>query len=278
MRHSVLGWIVALSCAIAIHVALLIGLEPQKHGALEKPSGATVTVSGSLARVLGGATIAEVAEHDSAKPVKTKETEPTHTAVEAVQTHPTEGNRAFGETQAASAVTSSSAIEALSETQEAITSVQTVDAKSIEEIKPVAIEKKQLKLKKTFKGRSAKRREKKSKKSRAGSRKKNSAGTTRGEGGGKGKASAGSIQGYASRVRARILSRRPSATGRGRVVVSFAITQSGGLRYATVRRGSGNATLDRAALAAVRRASPFPRPPVGASAHQLRFSIPFSFR
>jgi TonB family protein len=36
--------------------------------------------------------------------------------------------------------------------------------------------------------------------------------------------------------------------------------------------------LDRAALVAVRRGSPFPMPPRGATRRQLRFTIPFNFR
>lgn len=95
---------------------------------------------------------------------------------------------------------------------------------------------------------------------------------------GKARASSGAILSYASRVRARIAGNRPRSVGRGRVVVSFGLTASGGLRYARIARSSGNAGVDRAALSAVRRSSPFPRPPKGASSGQLRFSIPFSFR
>jgi protein TonB len=50
------------------------------------------------------------------------------------------------------------------------------------------------------------------------------------------------------------------------------------LAYATLSRSSGNAALDQAALAAVRRAAPFGAPPSGTSSAQLRFSIPFYFR
>lgn len=96
--------------------------------------------------------------------------------------------------------------------------------------------------------------------------------------GGKSGASGSAINVYASRVRAKILSRRPSAAGYGTAVVSFGLTASGGLQYVRIARSSGNSGLDQKALASVRRASPFPTPPSGAKASQLRFSIPFQFR
>ncbi len=111
-----------------------------------------------------------------------------------------------------------------------------------------------------------------------GNNQKGSAGKRKGSKKGKARASSGAILSYASRVRARIAGNRPRSVGRGRVVVSFGLTASGGLRYARIARSSGNAGVDRAAISAVRRSSPFPRPPKGASTGQLRFSIPFSFR
>lgn len=89
-------------------------------------------------------------------------------------------------------------------------------------------------------------------------------------------ASAGSAVNYAARVRARVASRRPGGGGqRGTVVISFGVTKSGGLSYASIARSSGNPGLDRSVLSAVRGAAPFPTPPPGA---QLRFSVPFYFR
>jgi len=92
-------------------------------------------------------------------------------------------------------------------------------------------------------------------------------------------ASPGQARSYAAAVRARIARNRPSSRGRrGTAVVRFAISRGGGLRYARLARSSGDGALDRAALASVRRAAPFPRPPRGMSAGQLTFSIPFRFR
>lgn len=96
--------------------------------------------------------------------------------------------------------------------------------------------------------------------------------------GGRVSASAGSIAGYASRVRARVAANKPSASGRGTAVISFHVTSGGGLSYARLARSSGVAAIDQAALAAVRRSAPFPTPPAGASPGQLAFTIPFHFR
>lgn len=92
-------------------------------------------------------------------------------------------------------------------------------------------------------------------------------------------ASAGSILTYASRVRAHVAGNKPSGSGgHGTAVVSFGVTPSGGLSYASISRSSGNPSLDRLAVSAVRSAAPFPQPPEGATARQLRFTIPFHFQ
>lgn len=92
-------------------------------------------------------------------------------------------------------------------------------------------------------------------------------------------ASQGAIRNYAAKVRARIARNKPPSGGRrGQVVLSFSLSSSGGLTSARIATSSGNSALDRSALAAIRRAAPFPRPPQGATASQLRFTIPFRFR
>lgn len=92
-------------------------------------------------------------------------------------------------------------------------------------------------------------------------------------------ASTGSVVNYASRVRAKVSGHVPrSGAGKGSVVVSFGVTNTGGLSYARIAKSSGNAATDRAVLAGVRSAAPFPAPPAGASPSQLRFSVSFNFR
>jgi protein TonB len=107
--------------------------------------------------------------------------------------------------------------------------------------------------------------------SRAKSAKKSSPGTV--------SASRGTANNYAGRVRARLASRRPrNMLGQGTAVVRFGLSRSGSVRYVKLARSSGNRSLDSAALAAVRRAAPYPRPPAGMSLRQLSFSIPFYFK
>jgi protein TonB len=92
-------------------------------------------------------------------------------------------------------------------------------------------------------------------------------------------ASSGAVLGYAAAVRARVAGNKPSGAGqRGTAVVSFGVAPSGGLSFASIARSSGNASLDRLAVSAVRASAPFPNPPPGATPAQLRFSIPFHFQ
>ncbi|MCY0094951.1 energy transducer TonB family protein [Hoeflea ulvae] len=69
--------------------------------------------------------------------------------------------------------------------------------------------------------------------------------------------------------------RQKNAGGRGVAHISFKIASNGKATGIAVSRSSGNSRIDRAAVAHVKRASPFPRPPAGA---QTRFVIPVEFR
>jgi len=96
---------------------------------------------------------------------------------------------------------------------------------------------------------------------------------------GRASASRGSMLSYAAQVRAKVAGNKPPGGGhRGTSVIAFGLTTAGRLAYASVARSSGSASLDQAALSAVRRAAPFPDPPAGASPAALRFSISFHFR
>ncbi|GAA6177279.1 TonB family protein [Sulfitobacter pacificus] len=57
---------------------------------------------------------------------------------------------------------------------------------------------------------------------------------------------------------------KPRVSARGTTVVSFSVGANGSLSSASVARSSGSATLDKAALRVIRKASPFPKPPRGA--------------
>lgn len=87
------------------------------------------------------------------------------------------------------------------------------------------------------------------------------------------------LSSYKSTVYQRINGRKPRGLRASKpAVIAFAITPSGALRYASLAASSGNPAFDAAALATVRRAAPFPRPPAGAGPAQLTFVIPFSSR
>jgi protein TonB len=88
-----------------------------------------------------------------------------------------------------------------------------------------------------------------------------------------------SLFGYKRRIRARVMRALPVGVwGPGRVVVGFRLSRSGGLLAATVLRSSGNPFMDQAALACVRNAGPYPRPPAGSTSDQLALSIDFRFQ
>ena len=82
---------------------------------------------------------------------------------------------------------------------------------------------------------------------------------------------------YARILNAWIARNKPPYRGRGKLVVLLAISPSGTLIDAHIIASSGNQILDASALASVRGATPFPQPPTGSTAKQLRFCIPFSF-
>ena len=80
---------------------------------------------------------------------------------------------------------------------------------------------------------------------------------------------------YSSAVRSAIGRNKATAAGRGSATVTFAIGPGGTLRSAQISKSSGNSALDQAALASVRRARPFPKPPAGAKS---TYSIQIYFR
>lgn len=87
------------------------------------------------------------------------------------------------------------------------------------------------------------------------------------------------LNAYSHALWQRIAARRPKGVHvRGTTLVAFSVAADGHLRAATIKRSSGNADLDRLALATIEAANPFPPPPVGLAAGPLSFAIPFDFR
>lgn len=57
---------------------------------------------------------------------------------------------------------------------------------------------------------------------------------------------------------------KPRVSSKGTAIVSFSISQGGGLASLSIARSSGSSALDKAALGVIRKSAPFPRPPAGA--------------
>ena len=91
-------------------------------------------------------------------------------------------------------------------------------------------------------------------------------------------ASRGNVLNYAARIRAILARHKPGGDGHtGTTRISFGLTATGELSYVQVASSSGRASLDQAALGAVRQAAPFGAPPAAVSPNELRFTIPFYF-
>lgn len=87
-----------------------------------------------------------------------------------------------------------------------------------------------------------------------------------------------SVTNYPGKVRSKVQRAAKRSKGRksGEVVVSFTVSASGSVSGVRVARSSGSPDLDKAALAAVQRAAPFPPIPDGRKSWP--FSVPIAFR
>ncbi len=87
-----------------------------------------------------------------------------------------------------------------------------------------------------------------------------------------------SASAYRGLVAARLARNKPAGhlaeLGSGTAIVSFSIAASGAATGIRLAKSAGHAALDRAALATVRRSSPFPPPPRGAG---RAFRVPVHF-
>lgn len=62
------------------------------------------------------------------------------------------------------------------------------------------------------------------------------------------------------------------------VIVEFTVDRNGHIAAAKVRKTSGDAAIDDAGLAMVRRADPVPPPPAAVADDELAFQLPVVFR
>jgi periplasmic protein TonB len=67
------------------------------------------------------------------------------------------------------------------------------------------------------------------------------------------------------------------STQNAEVVISFALDRTGPRPLDANREGSGDASLDEAALAMLARSDPVPPPPPLVAAHGLSFTVPVIF-
>lgn len=84
---------------------------------------------------------------------------------------------------------------------------------------------------------------------------------------------------YLARVMAQLHRAKPAGSGQqGRAVVRFAIQRSGAAGGVSLASSSGNAAIDQAALAMVRRAAPFPPLPAEYGPATMALTVPIAFR
>ena len=98
-------------------------------------------------------------------------------------------------------------------------------------------------------------------------------GTGSREQGAAGNAAVSNYPGKVARKLRRAL-RGVSRAARRSVHVHFVVTRNGALGSVRITQSSGSATLDKAALASVRRAAPFPPIPAAAGRSSWKFSVP----
>lgn len=80
---------------------------------------------------------------------------------------------------------------------------------------------------------------------------------------------------YRRALWAELAAHAPAAVpGSGVATVVLGLDGAGGLRFVRLARSSGRPTFDRASLAAIREAAPFPPPPPGTPAEDLVFEVP----
>lgn len=83
---------------------------------------------------------------------------------------------------------------------------------------------------------------------------------------------------WGGQIRARIARRTPRGAGRGTAIVTITVSANGTLRGVSLAKSSGNARLDKLALATVRKAGPFPAAPAALGIRSQTFRLPIKSR
>lgn len=87
------------------------------------------------------------------------------------------------------------------------------------------------------------------------------------------------VSNYAGKVRRKVNRARVGVKGRdrGRAMVSFIVSASGQISNLRISQSSGSPAVDKAALASVQRAAPFPKIPVEAGKSTWLFNLPLAY-
>ncbi len=242
-------WLLALTGALIGHAALAIGWQQETPPQTERSAGAPITIVGALTNFGDAKPLEEIKEDAELIEEETKplEQQPIEEAAPLSSETPAESLAPAPITKA---------------------------MKEAEQDKPLTAEKP--KKPKRKKPESAKRKQQKA--ANAGKRQ---AAIRKGGGANgrkKSRAGAATRANYAGRVQSHLAryKRSPGGGHRGRAVVRFTISRSGRVTSVRLSRRSGNSAIDRAAIAMVRRASPFPPIPAGMNG-RMSFTVPVSY-
>lgn len=82
---------------------------------------------------------------------------------------------------------------------------------------------------------------------------------------------------WGAQIQSRIERRRPRVEGTGAVMLQITVARDGTLQSVAIARSSGDAAIDRAGVAAVRRAGRLPAAPEGLRQPSYRFNVPIRF-
>jgi periplasmic protein TonB len=88
------------------------------------------------------------------------------------------------------------------------------------------------------------------------------------------------VSAYRGKIFARLSRKKvnPRSRKTGTVIVSFTVAANGELMSHEVKTSSGSKVLDKAAVASIERASPFPPMPQGMTNDPMTLTVPFRFR
>ena len=246
------AWITAFALSVTLHAVLAISFHVPSVGEVPNAASQPVSVAGSLAGILGTASPAAEPSAGQIEAVRAK-------SLEATLKRPDESNR-----KAKSLSARKPPLTARSSTARPVAAAQAPEASAVEQalpagpVEPVRAEPAGGRAAPSVSARNVEAARVRQQRAASASKK------------------AMSI--FARKITVALARARPRRiSGTGTVVIAFTLKSSGGLQSLSVRKSSGNAKIDRAAIRAVRRAR-FPKPPRGATRAQRSFLVPYYFR